>query len=69
MQESRPRKSISKRDKLASSSHSKAYMPEHSGLLSKAPGPQPYKYIFNSSSNDQRTSFCSCVPGLYELKS
>lgn len=42
---------------------------EQSGLLPKAPGPYPNRYVFSNGSGDVFGSFCSCVPQLYERKS
>lgn len=67
MRDKAQKKSLYKKNKLTSSVLSKSQTSDSHGLLSRAPGVDPYRYIF-SNTGDVSTSFCSCIPALYENK-
>lgn len=72
MQESRANRQADKQSKVmkvTNSTHSRQHTSHESGLLSKAPGRYPNKYAFSNNSNEAQSSFCSCIPALYEFKS
>ena len=64
-----PKKSIYRKQRLTQTHLTRSQGGDNHGLLPKAPGLYPLKYIFSTNSNDVSTSFCSCIPNLYELKS